>query len=31
VKISSGYIKAGFGIILWVFAIQLTLKLIHII
>jgi uncharacterized membrane protein YfcA len=30
VKISSGYIKAGFGIILWVFAIQIILKLMHI-
>lgn len=31
VKISSGYIKAGFGVILWVFAIQLILKLMHIL
>jgi len=31
VKISSGYIKAGFGIILWVFAIQLILKLMHFV
>ncbi len=31
VRISSGYIKAGFGVILWVFAIQLILKLMHII
>jgi len=31
VKISSGYIKAGFGIILWVFAVQLILKLMYII
>ena len=31
VKISSGYIKAGFGVILWVFAIQLILKLMHVI
>jgi len=31
VKISSGYIKAGFGVILWVFAIQLILKLTHIL
>jgi len=30
VKISSGYIKAGFGVILWVFALQLILKLMHI-
>ncbi len=30
VKIQSGYIKAGFGVILWVFAIQLILKLMHI-
>ena len=29
VKISSGYIKAGFGIILWVFALQLILKLLQ--
>ena len=29
VKISSGYIKAGFGVILWVFAIQLILKLMQ--
>jgi len=29
VKISSGYIKAGFGIILWVFALQLILKLMQ--
>jgi hypothetical protein len=27
VKIPSGYIKAGFGVVLWVFAIQLILKL----
>ena len=26
VKISSGYIKAGFGVVLWVFAIQLDLQ-----
>jgi uncharacterized protein len=31
VKISSGYIKAGFGVILWVFALQLILKLMHIV
>jgi len=31
VKISSGYIKAGFGVILWVFALQLILKLMHVI
>ena len=31
VRISSGYIKAGFGVILWVFAIQRILKLMHII
>ncbi|MFA6362680.1 sulfite exporter TauE/SafE family protein [Methanoregula sp.] len=30
VKISSGYIKAGFGVILLVFAIQLIFKLVHI-
>jgi uncharacterized membrane protein YfcA len=30
VKISGGYIKAGFGVILWIFAIQLILKLMHI-
>ncbi len=30
VKIQSGYIKAGFGVILWIFAIQLILKLMHI-
>jgi uncharacterized membrane protein YfcA len=30
VKVSSGYIKAGFGVVLWVFAIQLILKLTHI-
>jgi uncharacterized protein len=30
VKVSSGYIKAGFGVLLWVFAIQLMLKLLHI-
>ncbi|MEI7856775.1 MAG: sulfite exporter TauE/SafE family protein [Methanomicrobiales archaeon] len=30
VKIPSGYIKAGFGVVLWVFAIQLILKLTHI-
>jgi len=29
VKIQSGYIKAGFGVILWVFAIQLILKLMQ--
>jgi uncharacterized protein len=31
VKISSGYIKVGFGVILWVFAIQLILKLMHVV
>jgi len=31
VKISGGYIKAGFGVILWIFAIQLILKLLNII
>jgi uncharacterized protein len=31
VKIQPRYIKAGFGIILWVFAIQLILKLLHVI
>ena len=31
VKIQSGYIKAGFGIILWVFALQLILKLLHFV
>lgn len=31
VKISSGYIKAGFGVILLVFAVQLVLKLVHIV
>ena len=31
VKISSGYIKAGFGVILWVFALQLILKLMQVI
>lgn len=30
VKIPDWYIKAGFGVILWVFAIQLILKLMHI-
>nr|WP_320161690.1 sulfite exporter TauE/SafE family protein [uncultured Methanoregula sp.] len=30
VKISSGYIKAGFGVILLVFAVQLILKLMHV-
>lgn len=30
VKISSGYIKAGFGVVLWIFAIQLILKLLNI-
>jgi uncharacterized membrane protein YfcA len=30
VKIPSGYIKAGFGVVLWVFAVQLILKLMHI-
>lgn len=29
VKIQSGYIKAGFGVILWVFAIQLILRLMQ--
>jgi uncharacterized membrane protein YfcA len=29
VKISSGYIKAGFGVILWVFALQLIFKLMQ--
>lgn len=29
VKISSTYIKAGFGVVLWVFAIQLILKLMQ--
>jgi uncharacterized protein len=31
VKIQPRYIKAGFGIILWVFALQLILKLLHIV
>ncbi len=31
VKISSGYIKAGFGAIMLIFAIQLILKLMHIV
>ncbi|MFH0968357.1 MAG: sulfite exporter TauE/SafE family protein, partial [Methanobacteriota archaeon] len=31
VKISSGYIKAGFGVVLWIFAVQLILKLMNII
>lgn len=30
VRIQPRYIKAGFGIVLWVFAIQLILKLLHI-
>lgn len=29
VKISSTYIKAGFGVVLWVFAVQLILKLMQ--
>ncbi len=29
VKIPSGYIKAGFGVVLWVFALQLILKLMQ--
>jgi uncharacterized membrane protein YfcA len=31
VKIQPRYIKAGFGIILWVFALQLILKLVHVV
>jgi uncharacterized membrane protein YfcA len=31
VKIQPRYIKAGFGVVLWVFAIQLILKLMQII
>jgi uncharacterized protein len=31
VKIQPRYIKAGFGIILWVFAVQLVFKLVHLI
>ncbi len=31
IRITSGLVKVGFGIILWVFAIQLILKLIHIV
>jgi uncharacterized membrane protein YfcA len=31
VKIPGSYIKAGFGVILWIFAIQLILKLMHIV
>ncbi len=31
VRIQPRYIKAGFGIILWIFAIQLVLKLLHVI
>ncbi|MEN6518669.1 MAG: sulfite exporter TauE/SafE family protein [Methanospirillum sp.] len=31
VKLPGGYIKVGFGVILWVFAIQLILKLTHLL
>jgi hypothetical protein len=31
IKIQPRYIKAGFGIILWLFALQLILKLIHVV
>jgi uncharacterized membrane protein YfcA len=31
VRIQPRYIKAGFGIILWVFALQLILKLVHVV
>jgi uncharacterized membrane protein YfcA len=31
VKIPGTYIKAGFGVVLWIFAIQLILKLMHIV
>ncbi len=30
VRIQPRFIKAGFGIILWAFAVQLVLKLVHI-
>lgn len=31
VKLPGGYIKAGFGVILWVFALQLILRLTHLL
>lgn len=31
IQISGEYIKVGFGIVLWIFALQLMLKLLHII